>query len=81
MILYILLTGTPPFDGDDEVAIIRKVKSGVYSTETKDWKGITSGAKDLVKKLMEIDPDKRITAREAVNHFWIKKMVDVTMDQ
>jgi serine/threonine protein kinase len=40
---------------------------------TKGWAEVSDEAKDLVAKLLEDDPDKRITAAQALEHPWIKK--------
>jgi calcium-dependent protein kinase len=49
VILYILLSGKPPFYGDDDREILNSVKAGTYSMSGPEWKAITSEAKDLIK--------------------------------
>ena len=71
--MYILLSGRPPFDGDDDNQIIKKVKMGSYSTNIPELKSISRDCIDLLKKLLTFDPTKRITAEEALNHPWIKR--------
>lgn len=39
---------------------------------SKQWDFISTSAKDLVKKMLDVDPDKRITIDDALNHPWIK---------
>lgn len=39
----------------------------------KHWESISDSAKDLIKKMLTLDPDSRITAVEALNHPWIKE--------
>lgn len=36
----------------------------------RDWKNIDIGLKDLIKDCLVYDPSKRITAKEALNHYW-----------
>lgn len=75
VILYILLCGYPPFHGKDNVEILRKVKVGQYSLEHNSWKYVSDSAKDLIKRLLMTDPNKRISAQDALNHPWIKSLI------
>lgn len=70
IIFYILLKGAPPFDGtDDEIfEILKKIKLDI----DKLCAEISENGRDLLKKLLERDPNKRISAEEACNHIWIK---------
>jgi calcium-dependent protein kinase len=72
VIMYILLTGKPPFDGQTERHIARSVKQAVYSLEGPEWEYVSSEAKDLIQKLLMKNPKVRISAREAVLHPWIQ---------
>jgi len=76
VILYILLSGKPPFDGKDDKEIVKRVKIGQYSLAGPEWKKISKDAIDLIKKMLEYDPKKRISADIAINHPWIKKKVN-----
>lgn len=71
MILLIMLTGGPPFDGTDEeiFAILKNLKLNIDALCPNS----TPGAKDLLKKLLDSDPEKRISARDACLHPWIKQ--------
>jgi len=71
--MYILLSGTPPFNGHDEEEIMKSVGIGKYSIETEEWKYISKEAKNLVEKLLRYDPEKRISGEEALKHPWILK--------
>ncbi|CDW86359.1 UNKNOWN [Stylonychia lemnae] len=75
VILYILLSGKPPFDGNDDKEIVNSVRIGTYSMSGPEWKSITPEAKDLIKKMLTYDITGRITAEQAINHPWIKKKV------
>ncbi|CAO3682315.1 unnamed protein product [Umbelopsis ramanniana] len=70
VMLYICLCGYPPFYADSSVPA-QAIRSGQFSFVDADWKGVTSEAKDLIKRLMTVDPTKRITVNEAMWHPWI----------
>jgi calcium-dependent protein kinase len=69
--LFLFLCGYPPFLGSNEVEILRKVKKGQYTMDPKDWRHISPMARDLVQKMLTVDPAKRPSAMEAYNHPWI----------
>ena len=72
VIMYILLTGSPPFNGKKDEEIMSKIMNGRYKMEKYPWPIISSEAKDLIKKLLEYDPNKRISAEEALKHPWFE---------
>merc|ERR1712194_82874 len=56
VILYILLSGAPPFDVTNSIDIVAEAK---IQFDSRRWEGISSGAKMLVKSLLTADPCKR----------------------
>jgi calcium-dependent protein kinase len=70
IILYILLCGHPPFDGTNK-DLFKIIKAFQVSFESRRWEKVSENAKDLLKKLLENDPTKRISAAEACMHPWI----------
>lgn len=77
VILYILLCGYPPFNGNSDKEIVQSVLQGKYTIDEPEWAYVCDEAKDLVKKLLTYDSDKRLTALEALNHPWIKKNASI----
>ncbi|KAG8377975.1 hypothetical protein BUALT_Bualt08G0089700 [Buddleja alternifolia] len=73
VILYILLSGFPPFWAETEKGIFEEILHGHVDLQSSPWPSISNGAKDLVKKMLTRDPKKRITAAEALEHPWLKK--------
>ncbi len=71
VILYILLSGEPPFRGDDIESQFELVKTAEVEFSKDCWKETSSAAKDLVRRLLCKEPDKRITLEEAIAHEWI----------
>lgn len=52
VIMYILLSGKPPFYGEDDQEILNSVKRGNFSLTGSEWKNISSDAKDLIKQML-----------------------------
>jgi calcium-dependent protein kinase len=77
VILFSLLSGKFPFEGSNEDAVFDKIKRGHYEFKSK-W-NLSDEAKDLICRLLEMNHEKRITIREALNHkFFIKNEVGLT---
>lgn len=71
VIVHILLTGYPPFDDDDLVQLINKVKHKPLQLLGEEWIVISEDAKDFVRKLLTRDVEKRLTAEQALAHPWL----------
>ncbi|EKX38533.1 hypothetical protein GUITHDRAFT_77083, partial [Guillardia theta CCMP2712] len=67
---YILLCCKPPFSGPTSYDIGCAIKSGKYAYP--DYALISDEAKDFIAGLLELDPSKRMTARQALEHSWIR---------
>lgn len=78
VILYILLSGVPPFWGENEKNIFDAILRGHIDFSSDPWPSISSSAKDLVKKMLRADPKERLTALEALNHPWIREDGDAS---
>lgn len=81
VILFILLSGFPPFHGKDNKEILRKVKIGEYAFEPKYWGKISDHAKGLIRGLLTFEPRKRLSAVEALQHTWIQYYNQAAMTQ
>ena len=73
VILYILLVGYPPFNCAEDSQIISAVKKGKYTLDEPEWDDVSEEAKDLVRKCLTYDPEKRTSAKDALQHPWFKK--------
>eukprot|EP00903_Cladosiphon_okamuranus_P008290 g7977.t1 len=72
VITYILLGGYPPFHDDNQARLFAKIKKGVYSFHDEYWAEISPEAKDLIAKMLTVDPTKRLTAAQALEHPYLK---------
>ncbi|KAL9446324.1 hypothetical protein AB3S75_014067 [Citrus x aurantiifolia] len=71
VILYILLSGVPPFWAETESGIFKQILQGKLDFESDPWPSISDSAKDLIRKMLERDPRRRISAHEVLCHPWI----------
>ena len=73
VILYILLSGRPPFGGNDDHEIMENVKTGKYDLQSSPFDKASKNVLDLIKKLLVMDVNKRISAQEALQHPWFQE--------
>jgi 5'-AMP-activated protein kinase catalytic alpha subunit len=68
VILYALLCGSLPFDDESIPNLFKKIKSGMYSLPTH----LSQLARNLIPRMLEVDPMKRITIPEIRTHPWFQ---------
>ena len=73
VLLYMMLSGLPPFYGANRKEVMEKIKKGKFSFKSKNWDRISADAKDLIEKLLTYDPEQRPSCREVLNHPWFLK--------
>ena len=73
VIMYMMLSGKAPFNGENEEEIYQCIKKGKYNFDSERWDEISDDAKDLINHLLTYDPNKRFSAKKALNHPWIIK--------
>ena len=71
IVLYILLSGFPPFYDEDNSALFEQIKSGKFEYPSPYWDDISDQAKDLINKLLCVDPKERLGADEIMAHPWM----------
>ncbi|GJP33190.1 hypothetical protein CLOM_g17749 [Closterium sp. NIES-68] len=71
VVLYTLLCGAPPFFADTNEEIFDAIKGNPVKFKSARWKKVGSGAKDLLKGMLEKDPEKRLSAVDVLGHPWI----------
>ncbi|XP_021886920.1 calcium-dependent protein kinase 20-like [Carica papaya] len=72
VIIYILLSGVPPFWDETEQGIFEQVLKGELDFLSEPWPSISESAKDLVRRMLVRDPKKRMTAHEVLCHPWVQ---------
>ncbi|XP_018596034.1 serine/threonine-protein kinase Chk2 isoform X2 [Scleropages formosus] len=73
VLLFVCLGGYPPFHSEGtEMTIIEQITQGCYKFIPARWAHISDQAKDLVKRLLAVDPKERLTIKEALQHPWMQ---------
>ena len=77
VILYVMLSGWPPFFGDTKKQILKKVYKGNYTFHLPPFMECSMEVKDLIAKLLIKKPDQRLEAIQAFHHPWVQQQVDI----
>lgn len=72
VILYIMLSGTPPFSGNTTEEVLNKIKIGYLSFKPSAFRSVSDPAKDLIAQLIRKDTNLRLSAQQAYSHPWIQ---------
>jgi len=71
VITYLVLCGFPPFYGESLPEVFEQIMSAQFDFPDPYWTEVSPQAKDFIQKLLVIDPHKRLTAQQALDHPWI----------
>ncbi|CAB3407811.1 unnamed protein product [Caenorhabditis bovis] len=74
VLLHTMLTGCTPFStgpNDTPDQILQRVGDGKISMSNSVWNNISENAKDLVRKMLDVDPNRRVNAKQALQHPWL----------
>jgi calcium-dependent protein kinase len=80
IIMYILLTGKPPYAGKDTEIILRQVRNNPLVITPFKVIGLSNEAVSLLEMLLRLSPSQRIEAKQAVQHPWILKYRESSSD-
>nr|XP_045013913.1 ribosomal protein S6 kinase alpha-2 isoform X2 [Jaculus jaculus] len=73
ILLYTMLAGFTPFaNGPDDTPeeILARIGSGQYALSGGNWDSVSDAAKDVVSKMLHVDPQQRLTAMQVLEHPW-----------
>ncbi|XP_060568678.1 phosphorylase b kinase gamma catalytic chain, skeletal muscle/heart isoform-like isoform X1 [Ruditapes philippinarum] len=79
VIMYTLLCGAPPFWHRKQMQMLRMIMQGNYKFGSPEWDDVSQSPKDLISKLLVVDPRKRLTAKEALAHTFFH--IDITPEK
>jgi serine/threonine protein kinase len=71
VVSFVLLCGYPPFMEDSQQALFAKIRKGQFEFDPQFWDVVSESAKDLVSKLLVVDPKARYTPEQVLAHPWI----------
>lgn len=75
--LYVFLSGHVPFRGTEKQEIFDNVCLGSLDMENPPWNTISDEAKDLIQKLLKVDPLERMSVAETLSHPWLQRASDM----
>lgn len=73
VIAFLLLCDEKPFRGKRRSQVIQSIKRCRYDFGAPGWTKVSPEAKDFVSSLLVYNPDKRLSAEQALGHPWLKK--------
>jgi len=78
VILYILICGFPPFFGDNDNEILRRVKKAEYDFPSPEWDNISAPCKDMVRQMLTFDIATRPSTEVLLRHSWMTGFDDTS---
>ena len=75
---YLMLCGDPPFTGDSNTEIFKKIMKADLKFNSYKWKNISDNARDFVKICLNKNASQRPSASEAIAHNWFKSVINKT---
>ncbi|KAH7463835.1 putative myosin light chain kinase [Phytophthora ramorum] len=74
VVLYIVLCGSHPFDPSDESTdeeLQQRIRKGDFDRDSAGWACMSDSARNLVRRMLTLDPEKRISAAQVLEHEWV----------
>ncbi|XP_035649288.1 ribosomal protein S6 kinase alpha-2 isoform X2 [Oncorhynchus keta] len=84
ILLYTMLAGFTPFangPNDTPEEIVARIGSGKYALIGGNWDTVSDAAKDIVTKMLHVDPHQRLTAPQVLRHQWIVNREQLSQSQ
>ena len=76
VVVYILLCGHPPFQSKSNREVLERTCRGAFKMDGSGWRDVSDAAKDLVRGMLQRDPQKRLTVEQALSHPWLSPELD-----
>ncbi|XP_045698785.1 ribosomal protein S6 kinase alpha-2 isoform X2 [Phyllostomus hastatus] len=84
VLLYTMLAGFTPFaNGPDDTPeeILARISSGKYALSGGNWDFVSDAAKDVVSRMLHVDPQQRLTAVQVLKHPWVVNREHLSQNQ
>jgi len=72
VILYIMLSGIEPFDDQEDGGLFALITAGRFGFASPPWEQVSEEAKDLVRRLLRVNPKERLTVQQSLGHPWLR---------
>eukprot|EP00826_Nyctotherus_ovalis_P030296 TRINITY_DN2412_c0_g5_i1.p1 TRINITY_DN2412_c0_g5~~TRINITY_DN2412_c0_g5_i1.p1 ORF type:complete len:239 (+),score=54.86 TRINITY_DN2412_c0_g5_i1:563-1279(+) len=79
VILYVMISGKPPFGGGTQEEVMRQVRNALLSFSDECWTKASLQVKDLARRMIRYPPSARITLQEAYSHVWTQGKREVNV--
>lgn len=79
VIMYVLLSGSQPFQGSSKTEVFQRICQAAYKLSGPAWRSVSREAKNLIRNMLVIDPERRYSAVEALNDPWIQNTHEDTV--
>ena len=80
VILYVLLSGDPPFNGPSDGVIYSKIRKMKFDYPSEKWKNISNEAKDLLNHML-VPENERYSASQVLAHPWFKNIKEQKLEK
>jgi len=80
VIAYVLLCGFPPFYGDSQKELFENIMNGNYDFPDPVWTDVSPQAKNFIKKILVVNPEKRASDDQCIQDEWIKENTGIKKD-
>ena len=77
VLLYVFMSGYLPFQGQNRNEVFNKISTGNFHFKHAEFQTCSQDVIDLIKQLLIVDPNKRITAFNALQHNWFKYVAEL----
>jgi calcium-dependent protein kinase len=78
VVLFVMLSGTQPFEGNELNLVLGKIVKGKYSFEDEVWSDISASAKRLISSMLVVRPLMRLSLSEVLEHAWFRETIRPT---
>ena len=69
--MYILLSGTPPFYEEDNIALFETIKACKYDFDVETWNNVSDESKDFISRILVPNPEERMNCEDMLAHPWM----------
>lgn len=80
VLLYVLVSGYLPFQGQTTKEVFSKIRNASFHFQHKEFSNVSKDCKDLISKLLVVDPRKRLSGADAMRHPWFNTVKSITED-